>query len=151
MEEIQSFARTRFDGDSLQQLPRSRTPESGSAPHPQPRATDEDYPYLTSSVSDDSGAWVVNIPRPTTTYYLAEQGLARRNADNEFKRSVPKHHEWDAPPAIERALHVASVSMIKGLELPVELYRGFRDVYYPTPDRPDIKKTYPVRQGLPVR
>ncbi|KAK4197311.1 Alpha/Beta hydrolase protein [Triangularia verruculosa] len=41
--------------------------------------------------------------------------------------------------------------MIKGLEVPVDLYRGLRDVYYPTPDRPDIIKAYPVRRRLPVR
>jgi hypothetical protein len=52
---------------------------------------------------------------------------------------------------IERALHAASVSMIQGLNVPVELYRGIRDTYYPLPNRPDIIKAYPIRKRLPVR
>ncbi|KAK0707240.1 Alpha/Beta hydrolase protein [Apiosordaria backusii] len=152
-DQIQSPGRTPFDGNSLQKLTRSQASDAATATL-QARATGEGYPYSTSS-EQDSRDCVVNIPVPITPYPPVDRRpgqTGRRNGSRPGpKHGSSKHHEWDAPPVIERAFHAASVSMIKGLELPVELYRGFRDVYYPAPDGPDIIKAYPIRRRLPVR
>ncbi|KAK4177295.1 Alpha/Beta hydrolase protein [Triangularia setosa] len=153
LEDIQSLAHTRFDGDPLQKPSRSQVPDTAPASL-RPRSTGEDYPYPTRNVLK-SGDWVVSIPGPAKTYIPTDQnpGQTQRRSVSRAgtKHRGSKHHEWDAPPVIERALHAASVSVIKGLELPIELYRGFRDVYYPAPDRPDIIKAYTIRRRLPVR
>ncbi|GAB1316545.1 hypothetical protein MFIFM68171_06755 [Madurella fahalii] len=155
---IQSPGDTRFHGNPLQGLPRSRlTVESVSrdpidAPNP--------YPYARGS---ETGDWAVNMPpSPSTAYTPAEQRIraparsrngsgGMHNGGRYMSRSNVPRHEWDAPPVIERALHAASVSMIQGLNVPVELYRGIRDTYYPLPGRPNIIKAYPIRRRLPVR
>lgn len=155
---IQSPGDTRFHGNPLQGLPRSRLTIEGvprdhiDAPNP--------YPYTRES---DTGDWVLNMPpSPSAAYAPAEQRahppLRRRSGNSQMQnggrymsRSDVRRHEWDAPPVIERALHAASVSMIQGLNVPVELYRGIRDTYYPLPGRPNIIKAYPIRRRLPVR
>ncbi|KAK3986385.1 hypothetical protein QBC44DRAFT_344649 [Cladorrhinum sp. PSN332] len=123
-----------FDGNPLQQLPQSQQP-TGVAAY-RPRITSNAYPYRTDSTSS-SRDWIVNVPNMTDQ---------QRRHDH-----PPRHHEWDAPPVIERAIHAASVSMIQGLQVPLELYRGLREVYYPPPNRPNITKAYPIRRRLPVR
>jgi hypothetical protein len=106
-----------------------------------------------------AGDWVVNIPSPSVAYTPRDQrirptGAGSRNGTggrHGIYRDQGTEHEWDAPSVIERAIHAASVGVMQGLNVPVELYRGLRDIYYPLPDRPDIIKAYPIRRRLPVR
>ncbi|KAK4184618.1 Alpha/Beta hydrolase protein [Podospora australis] len=150
---------TGFRGNPLQQLALSQFSEATSYQHPSPSPSP--YPYYNTNRHQGNGDWVVNIPpAPATTYapptHIPDRPKKPKRNLTEVEgrytsRSAPKYHEWDAPPVIERALHAASVGVVKGLELPVELYRGFRDVYYPPPNRPDIIKAYPVRKRLPIR
>ncbi|KXX74822.1 Arylacetamide deacetylase [Madurella mycetomatis] len=155
---IRSPGDTRFDGDPLQGLPRSRlTIEAVSRDH-----IDGPNPYPCAREADTND-WVVNMPpSPLAAYAPTEQRVRppprSRSRNNQMQnggrymsRSDIRRHEWDAPPVIERALHAASVSMIQGLNVPVELYRGIRDTYYPPPGRPNIIKAYPIRRRLPVR
>ncbi|KAK3903712.1 Arylacetamide deacetylase [Staphylotrichum tortipilum] len=155
--DAQTLEQAPFIGNPLQELPRGQLP-------PEPRnheanAIQAPYPYARP---DDSrtGDWVVSIPpSPTAAYFQGEQttrpprarSRSRTGTERYVSRSQARRHEWDAPPVIERALHAASVSMMQGLNVPVEVYRGFRDTYYPAPDKPDIIKAYPVRRRLPVR
>ncbi|KAK0643771.1 hypothetical protein B0T16DRAFT_188686 [Cercophora newfieldiana] len=163
--ETQRLARADFSGNPLQELPKSQL--SAEAEPFKPAVVEANpYPYATNPLNT-GGDFAVDIPpSPTTTYVRAEnhtrqprqprqrsrsrQG-AREVRDRYTSRNAPGKHEWDAPPVIERALHAASVSVIQGLTVPVELYRGLRDSYYPPPGRPDIVKAYPVRRRLPVR
>jgi hypothetical protein len=106
-----------------------------------------------------AGDWVVNIPSPSVAYTPRDQrirptGAGSRNGTggrHGIHWDQETEHEWDAPSVIERAIHAASVGVMQGLNVPVELYRGLRDIYYPLPDRPDIIKAYPIRRRLPVR
>ena len=152
---VESLELTRFDGNPLQALPRGQLP-------PQPRhhqaAGMPPYPYARPVHGE--GDWVVNIPpSPNAAYFQGEQvtraprtrSRSRVRTERYISGNDARRHEWDAPPVIERALHAASVSMIQGLNVPVEVYRGLRDAYYPAPGRPDIIKAYPIRRRLPVR
>ena len=152
---IESLELIRFDGNPLQALPRGQLP---SEPRNQHAAGIPPYPYARPVHGE--GDWVVNIPpSPNAAYFQGEQvtraprtrSRSRVRAERYISGNDSRRHEWDAPPVIERALHAASVSMIQGLNVPVEVYRGLRDAYYPAPGRPDIIKAYPIRRRLPVR
>lgn len=149
--DIRSPGHHRFTGNPIQALPQSLVLTENGARSQHSQATDP-YHYGTSRESD--GDWVVNIPSPSAAYAPEEQrvfGPRLRGRTTSSTRHDPSRHEWDAPSVIERAIHAASVSMIQGLNVPVELYRGLRDTYYPPPSRPDIIKAYPVRRRLTVR
>lgn len=156
---IQYPGDTRFDGRPLQRLPQGRLiPEVVSrdlteSPNP--------YPYARGS---DTRHWIVNIPPSPPVAYAPARPRVRpsqastlsgnrgtREGSGYVSRREGQRYEWDAPPVIERALHAASVGMIQGLSVPVELYRGIRDTYYPPPGGPNIIKAYPIRRRLPVR
>jgi hypothetical protein len=153
---IQTLEQSRLAGNPLQELPRGQLPAESrnhQAIDPSP------YPYARPLGAVD-GDWVVNIPpSPSAAYLPGEHSVpssrtrrgSRANTDRYLSRSDMTRHEWDAPPVIERALHAASVSMMQGLNVPVEVYRGIRDTYYPAPGRPNIIKAYPIRRRLPVR
>lgn len=150
---VEAVGNTGFIGNPLQELP----PGQLSAEPRNHQAVDSSaYPYARPRDSG-GGDWVVNIPpSPSRAYFPGEQPAPRARHGNQARerytsRADASRHEWDAPPVIERALHAASVSMIQGLNVPVEVYRGLRDTYYPAPGRPDIIKAYPVRRRLPVR
>ncbi len=147
-----------FTGNPLQELPRGQLP-------PEPRNHEANniqapYPYPRPNDSR-TGDWVVSIPPSPTAAYFQEdpttrpppraRSRSRAGTERYVNRNDARRHEWDAPPVIERAIHAASVSMMQGLNVPVEVYRGLRDTYYPAPDKPDIIKAYPVRRRLPVR
>jgi len=153
---VAASANTGFAGNPLRALPAGQLP---SEPRNHQAVDSSAYPYARRRDSN-GGDWVVNIPpSPSTAYFPGEQTSRAPRARNGsgarteryMSRSDASRHEWDAPPVIERALHAASVSMIQGLNVPVEVYRGFRDTYYPAPGRPDIIKAYPVRRRLPIR
>lgn len=148
-----------FSGNPLQGLPKSQLSAEAEPYKPLTRETANPYPYANKPRRGD---FAVDIPpSPTTTYVPGEhrrqhQQRSRsrngvREGDRFTRRNRPGKHEWDAPPVIERVLHAASVSAIQGLNVPLELYRGLRDTYYPLPSRPDIIKAYSVRRRLPVR
>ncbi|KAK3294144.1 uncharacterized protein B0H64DRAFT_425088 [Chaetomium fimeti] len=153
--DIHTLSQERFEGNPLQQVPRGQLPA-------EPRNPDgaglESYPFprLRESGGRD---WVVDIPpSPSTAYFAGDQGIRppqspsrSRGREQYTARNEVRRHEWDAPSVIERALHAASVSMIQGLNVPVGVYRGLRDMYYPAPSRPDIVKAYPIRPRLPIR
>ncbi|KAK4208166.1 Alpha/Beta hydrolase protein [Rhypophila decipiens] len=173
-----TLARAPFDGTPLQELPRSQLSKSAEAhcplKHTERRAGS--YPDGKSG-SSGAGDFAIDIlPSPTSAYHRipddyrpagqnrrqSRSGSSRRNKDvgagggrDTFREvdleSGRSRHEWDTPPVIERAFHAASVSIFQGLAVPMGLYRGFRDNYYPPPERPDIIKAYPVRRRLPVR
>ncbi|KAM7201777.1 hypothetical protein V8F20_004738 [Naviculisporaceae sp. PSN 640] len=173
-----TLARAPFEGTPLQELPRSQLSRATEAYLPPPESTTETrrnpYPYSASRHWEE-GSWSVEIPpsptsayqRPPDDYRPARQARRRsrsrsrsqRNEVNGGKRVTfrggdlesGRRHEWDTPPVIERAFHAASVSFFQGLSVPMGLYRGFRDIYYPPPVRPDIIKAYPVRRKLPIR
>ncbi|KAK3390667.1 alpha/beta hydrolase fold protein [Podospora didyma] len=156
-----------FNGNPLAEPQRSQL--SAEATPYQPQDAQNPYPYAqATSVGPTAGQWVVNIPpTPSAAYVPDEEATTRRAKPRSRSRAgsarrggarqhiephhAPERHEWDAPPVIERAIHAASVSMIQGLTVPVVLYRGLRDMYYPPPGRPDIIKAYPVRRRLPIR
>ncbi|KAK3379683.1 Alpha/Beta hydrolase protein [Lasiosphaeria ovina] len=155
---------TRLDGTPLKELPRSQL--SAVATPYQPQQTLNPYPHpRDESGRAGVGQWAIDIPPSPSAAYVPEEDEGprptkpRRRSRTRQKhggarftdRRQPERHEWDAPPVIERAIHAASVSMIQGLTVPVVLYRGLRDLYYPPPGRPDIIKAYPVRRRLPVR
>ena len=153
--DVESLELTRFDENPLQTLPRGQLP---SQPRNHHAAGMPPYPYARPVHGD--GDWVVNIPpSPTAAYFQGEQVIRAPGARSRSRvrdgryisGNEARRHEWDAPPVIERALHAASVSMIQGLNVPAEVYRGLRDAYYPAPGRPDIIKAYPIRRRLPVR
>jgi hypothetical protein len=155
-EAIPDPGQPRFVGSPLQQLPRGQLPvelrnlhEAAGAPYPLARPTEL-----------GGGDWVINIPpSPSAAYLLEDQRTGTRTTRSRSRGGIERHnsrseirrHEWDAPPVIERALHAASVSMIQGLNVPVGVYRGLRDMYYPAPGRPNIIKAYPIRRRLPIR
>ena len=154
--DAQTLEHAPFIGSPLQELPRGQLP-------PEPRnhqanSMQTPYPYARPDDSQ-TGDWAVNIPpSPTRAHFQGEQtarprarSRSRTGTERYVNRSEARRHEWDAPPVIERALHAASVSMMQGLNVPVEVYRGLRDTYYPAPDKPDIIKAYPARRRLPVR
>ncbi|KAK0722636.1 hypothetical protein B0T26DRAFT_826460 [Lasiosphaeria miniovina] len=155
---------TRLDGTPLKELPRSQL--SAVATPYQPQQTLDRYPHPRDEPGRAGvGQWAIDIPPSPSAAYVPEEDEGprptkpRRRSRTRQKhgggrfteRRQPERHEWDAPPVIERAIHAASVSMIQGLTVPVVLYRGLRDLYYPPPGRPDIIKAYPVRRRLPVR
>jgi hypothetical protein len=153
---ILTLEQPQFLGNPLQELPQSQLPaktDNHQAVGPSP------YPYARPLGVVD-GNWVVNIPPSPSAAYLPGEERSRpprtsrgnrANTERYVGRSGMTRHEWDAPPVIERALHAASVSMMQGLNVPVEVYRGLRDTYYPAPSRPNIIKAYPIRRRLPVR
>ncbi|KAK3352445.1 alpha/beta hydrolase fold protein [Lasiosphaeria hispida] len=163
--EMETLAKASLSGDPLNKLPRSQLSAEAEPYRPLARQTTNAYPY--PSKSRGTGDWAVNIPPSPTATYVPPSVDPRHRPARPRSRSRsrarggegrgrytgrgPNKHEWDAPPVIERALHAASVSVIQGLTVPVELYRGLRDTYYPPPGRPDIVKAYPVRRRLPVR
>ncbi|KAK3318115.1 hypothetical protein B0H66DRAFT_516242 [Apodospora peruviana] len=179
--ELDILARTRFDGNPLQELPRTQLSAAAAPYRPPPDSATtrppDSYPYSTHGSRGPPGTggdWVVNIPPSPTSAYIPEdrenrplrqtrprsrsrtrggRGGGGGGGGRYTSRGGPPggRHEWDAPPVIERAFHAASVSMIQGLTVPMGLYRGLRDIYYPPPERPDIIKAYPVRRRLPVR
>ncbi|KAH6855893.1 hypothetical protein B0I37DRAFT_395776 [Chaetomium sp. MPI-CAGE-AT-0009] len=152
--DVQTLRQAGFVGNPLQELPRGQLPaeprnseRSGLDPYPYPRAREP-----------GGGDWAVDIPpSPSTAYFSGDQRVrsprsrSRGRVQYHIARNEVRRHEWDAPSVIERALHAASVSMIQGLNVPVGVYRGLRDMYYPAPSRPDIVKAYPVRRRLPIR
>jgi hypothetical protein len=151
--DVQTLSQQRFVGSPLQQLPRGQLP----AERRSSEAADFG-PYPWSRSSDPNGRdWIVDIPpSPSRTYVSEDQRAQRRRnrsraRDQYIARSEIRCHKWDTPSVMERAFHAASVSMIQGLNVPVEVYRGLRNIYYPAPDRPDIVKAYPIRQRLPIR
>lgn len=153
---IQDLGQAQFVGNPLQELPRGQLPAEPRSHNDSALAS---YPY-TRPTDSGGGDWVVNIPpSPSAAYAPGEQrahparsrSRSRARTERYISGSEMRRHEWDAPPVIERALHAASVSMIQGLTVPVEVYRGLRDIYYPAPGRPNIIKAYPVRRRLPVR
>jgi len=153
---VAASGNTGFVGNPLRELPAGQLP---SEPRNHRGVNSSAYPYARRRDSS-GGDWVVNIPpSPSTAYFPGEQTSRAPRAGNGsgarteryMSRSDASRHEWDAPPVIERALHAASVSMIQGLNVPVEVYRGLRDTYYPAPGRPDIIKAYPARRRLPIR
>lgn len=151
--DIQTLSQARFVGSPLQQLPQGRLPaEPGNFDG------SDLGPYHVSRSSGSGGRdWAVEIPpSPSKAYVSDDQGIRRRRSRSRatgdyIARSEIRRHEWDTPSVMERAFHAASVSMIQGLNVPVEVYRGLRNIYYPAPDRPDIVKAYPIRQRLPIR
>jgi hypothetical protein len=151
--DVQTLSQQRFVGSPLQQLPRGQLPAELRSSE-----TADLGPYPWSRSSDPGGRdWTVDIPpSPSRAYVSEDQRVERRQnrsraRDQYIGRSEMRRHEWDTPSVIERAFHAASVSMIQGLNVPVEVYRGLRNIYYPAPDRPDIVKAYPIRQRLPIR
>jgi hypothetical protein len=153
---IQTLAHQGFTGNPLQTLPRGQLP---AEPRNHPGTDLAPYPYA-GATEPGRGDWVVNIPpSPSAAHVPREQRTRRPRSQSRSSttteryttRSDMRRHEWDAPPVIERALHAASVSMIQGLNVPAEVYRGLRDMYYPAPGRPNIIKAYPIRRRLPVR
>ncbi|KAK0620094.1 hypothetical protein B0T14DRAFT_566875 [Immersiella caudata] len=161
--ETQKLARADFTGNPLQELPKSQLSAEAEPFKPLAKETPNPYPYPTQGPTS-RGDFAVHIPPSPTTAYDPEETRVRQprqrsrsrqgtrdTRDRYTSRNAPSKHEWDAPPVIERVLHAASVSAIQGLTMPVELYRGLRDSYYPPPGRPDIVKAYPVRRRLPVR
>ncbi|KAM7183200.1 hypothetical protein V8F33_013727 [Rhypophila sp. PSN 637] len=174
-----TLARAPFDGTPLQKLPRSQLSKSAEAYRPPPelhmQLQADPYPY-SGSASGGGGDFAIDIlPSPTSAYHRipndfrpagpnrrqSRSGPSQRNdvgagsGRNTFREvdleSGSSRHEWDTPPVIERAFHAASVSIFQSLAVPMGLYRGFRDNYYPPPERPDIIKAYPVRRRLPIR
>jgi hypothetical protein len=168
--ETQRLANVDFSGNPLQELPKSQLSAEAEPFKPLPAEVEaaNPYPYTAQGRGGSmSGSYAVDIPpTPGTTYVPPDNRVRQPRQRSRSRpamretREVPstyttRHmvgkHEWDAPPVIERALHAASVSVIQGLTVPVELYRGLRDSYYPPPGRPDIIKAYPTRRRLPVR
>ncbi|KAK1749492.1 Arylacetamide deacetylase [Echria macrotheca] len=159
---LDADTRPDFNGNPLKSLPRSQLSAEAEPFQPAARVADPvEYAYKPKPRTG-TGEFAVNIPpSPTTTYMpgdrprLPPRPRSRSRGPREAARYTARtragKHEWDAPPVMERALHAASVSVIQGLTVPVELYRGLRDIYYPPPVRPDIVKAYPVRRKLPVR
>ena len=156
--------RADFSGYPLQELPKSQRSQLSAEAEmfkPVEREATNPYPYTTKPRPAEH--YTVDIPpSPTTTYVPGvppraprQRSRSRQGRQREAARYTARNragkHEWDAPPVIERALHAASVSVIQGLTVPVELYRGLRDIYYPPQSRPDIVKAYPIRRRLPVR
>ncbi|KAH6632550.1 hypothetical protein F5144DRAFT_612972 [Chaetomium tenue] len=154
--DIQTLSQVDFAGNPLQQLPQGQLP---AEPRNYKGAGVDAYPY-SRPMASGSRDWAVDIPpSPSVAYFEGERvrrPRSRSRAGNgATERYVSHHeirrHEWDAPSVMERAFRAASVSMIQGLNVPVEVYRGLRDMYYPAPSRPDIVKAYPIRQRLPIR
>lgn len=170
-----------FDGSPLQEPPKSqlsaaaaayRPPLESITPVPAGKIIEYSYPSFGTAVEGD---WAVDIPpSPTSAYHRvaddhspARQPKPRSRTKSKGGRNggggssrltsrgedpaVRERYEWDAPPVFERALHAASVGIFQGLAVPMGVYRGFRDIYYPPPERPDIIKAYPIRRRLPVR
>lgn len=148
----------KFSGNPLREPPRSQLSAEPSRYHD---TSSVPYPYTTLGEYGDR-SYAVNIPpSPSATYMPGGQDVrpsrnqsrsrSRTRRERYVSRKNAGRHEWDAPPVIERAFHAASISMIQGLSVPVGVYRGLRDMYYPTPSRPDIIKAYSVRRRLPVR
>ncbi|EAQ87403.1 hypothetical protein CHGG_04022 [Chaetomium globosum CBS 148.51] len=155
--DIQTLSQANFAGNPLQQLPQGQLP---GEPRNYRAAAVDTYPYSRPTASS-SRDWAVDIPpSPSVAYFEGQRvrrprsrSRARNGATTEhyLSRHEIRRHEWDAPSVMERAFRAASVSMIQGLNVPVEVYRGLRDMYYPAPSRPDIVKAYPIRQRLPIR
>jgi len=161
--ETRRLAKVDFTGNPLKELPKSQLSAAAEPFKPVAIEAPNPYPYSTND-RNGPGDFAVHVPpSPTTTYVPGEHRARqprhrsrsrqgpRENRERYTSRNAPGKNEWDAPPVIERALHAASVSVIQGLTVPVELYRGLRDSYYPPPGRPDIVKAYPIRRRLPVR
>lgn len=153
---VQNPEQPQFVGTLLQELPRGQLPAE-SRNHPDTAL--DPYPYGRPTGPAD-GDWAINIPpSPSAAHLLGDQGTrppgtgstSRARTERYISRGEMRRHEWDTPSVMERALHAASVSMIQGLNVPVEMYRGLRDMYYPAPGRPDIIKAYPIRRRLPIR
>lgn len=173
-----TLARAPFEGTPLQEPPKTQLSRTVEPHHPLPGSATQvradTYPYSASRHGGE-GDWSVEIPpSPTSAYQRApddyrparqtrrqsrSRSRRRRNGGDHGGRFTSRggdlesgrRHEWDVPPVIERAFHAASVSFFQGLTVPMGLYRGFRDTYYPPPVRPDIIKAYPVRRKLPIR
>ncbi|KAK0636438.1 Alpha/Beta hydrolase protein [Bombardia bombarda] len=156
-------AQPRFDGSPLKEPPRSQLSREASIYKLQDQSQTNSYSAQTPSESSN-GDWVVNILSSPSEAYVpgdhrspSSRTRSRSRTGGRYNRGrYPSHgrpgrQEWDAPPVIERAFHAASVGMIQGLTVPMGLYRGLRDIYYPPPERPDIIKAYPIRRRLPVR
>ncbi|KAK4161242.1 Alpha/Beta hydrolase protein [Cladorrhinum sp. PSN259] len=158
---IDSPAQPRFEGNPLQKLPQSQR-ATGDAPY-RTRVTVNEYPYPANDKNSSTGDWIINIPETYPSAQertsVAESRSHRRSkpASGSDSRKytthpiTPKHHEWDAPPVIERAIHAASISMIQTLQVPIKLYDNLHKIYYPPPNRPNIIKAYPIRRRLPAR
>ncbi|KAK4448368.1 Arylacetamide deacetylase [Podospora aff. communis PSN243] len=161
--ETKRLARADFTGNPLQELPKSQLSAEAEPFKPLAKEAPNPYPYPTQGPATRGDFSVRIPPSPTTTYAPGDnhtrqprqrsrsRQAMRDTRDRYTSRNATSKHEWDAPPVIERVIHAASVSAIQGLTMPVELYRGLRDSYYPPPGRPDIVKAYPVRRRLPVR
>ncbi|KAK4032524.1 Arylacetamide deacetylase [Parachaetomium inaequale] len=154
--DIQTLGQAGFTGTPLQKMPQGQLP-AGPRNHPETDLAPNPYARTTGP---GSGDWIVNIPPSPSAAYVPGEHKTRRPRPRSRSRTVTeryasrsdmRRHEWDAPPVIERALHAASVSMIQGLNVPTEVYRGLRDIYYPAPGRPNIIKAYPIRRRLPLR